>query len=330
MSEEAAPDGQAEVTKSPMELALSAATSMLEKEEGKAPEKPEAKPEPEKEEAKPEAKEEAKAPVEETQENAPKFKAKVKYKNEDGADEEREVDEDELVKGFMLEKDYRRKTAQLAKQRETVEAEVKKSLETKAKEYDEKLQLAEQAIWHTLVPELKSIDFNKLAKEDPARWAQEYQRVTEVNHRLAQIQAQRKELAEASQRQQQESLQKQAREAIETLQVKIPGWSNDLYTRILKSAGEYGFKPDEVGAIVDPRAIEVLNDARQWRELKAKPVVEKRVAEKPKAVIKPGVAQDRPNPNAEARKLAEAQFRKTGRRDDAVAFVAQLLESEAR
>lgn len=323
MSEEAAPEGQAEVTQTPMELALQAASSMIEKEEGKAPE---TKPEPEKEEVKAEEKPAPETPAEEST----KFRAKVKYKNEEGADEEREVDEDELVKGFMLEKDYRRKTAQLSKQREAAEVEARKAVEERTKQLDEKLQLAEQAIWHTLAPELKSIDFNKLAAEDPAKWAQEYQRVTNINNRLAQIQAQRKELAEAAQRQQQEMMQKQAREAIETLQVKIPGWGNDLYTKILKSAGEYGFKAEEVGAIVDPRAIEVLNDARQWRELKAKPVVEKRVAEKPKAVIRPGVAQERPNPNAEARKLAEAQFRKTGRKDDAVNFVAQLLESEGR
>ena len=77
------------------------------------------------EEAKPETEapeEKAEEPVEE---EAPKLKFKVKYKGEDDTDVEAELEPDELVKGYMQQKDYSRKTAQLAREREQIEAKIK-------------------------------------------------------------------------------------------------------------------------------------------------------------------------------------------------------------
>ena len=122
---------------------------------------------------------------------------------------------------------------------------------------------------------------------------------------------------------------KQAKKAVEKLQERIPGWNNDLYGKILKGATEsYGFQSNEVNAITDHRAIEVLHDAMKWREYQAaKPkTVEKRVAAVPK-VQKPGTAAEKADPNAKALQDSMAALNKTGSRDAAQAHVLALMNA---
>lgn len=268
---------------------------------------------------------------EEAQEETPAEirKHKLTVKAEDGADLEVEVDDEELKKGYMLEKAFRMKTAQLAREREAVQAKIKEATEAKAKEYEEKLQIAEQAIWGTLMPELQSIDWNKLAAENPAEWAQKYQYVQNVNAKLAQIQQEKQKLEAARQEESRANLRKQAEEAVEVLKTEIPGWSNDLYGKILKFGTEAGFKAEEVNAITDHRAIKVLHDAMKYRELRAKPVVEKRAAPQAPKVVKPG-AGEKPDASAESWEKGMAKLKQSGRTDDAVALAKLMLAREAK
>ena len=290
--------------------------------------------------AKKDAPVEAEAPTEEATEEAPAEevaeetpaeirKHKLTVKAEDGADLEVEVDDEELKKGYMLERDYRAKTARLAREKEAAQAKIKEAIEPKLKEYDEKLQIAEQAIWHSLGPELKSIDWNKLAEENPAEWAKQYQRVQNINAQLAHIQAERQKVATERETEMRAQLKKQAEEAVEVLKTELPGWSNDLYGKILKTGQEYGFKAEEVNAITDPRAIKVLHDAMQYRAAKAKPIVEKRSIPQAPKVVKPG-AGEKPDASAESWEKGMAKLKQTGRSDDAVGLAKLLLAREAR
>jgi hypothetical protein len=323
------------------ELAASAAKGLLETEEGVQFDQPRdekgkfAKPAP-KEEA---PTEEPKA--EETQEEATEEqteeeiqaeirKHKLTVKSEDGSDLEVEVDDEELKKGYMLEKAFRMKTAQLAREKEAVQAKIKAEIEPKLKEYDEKLQIAEQAIWHSLAPEIKNIDWNKLAADNPAEWAQKYQQVQNINAQLTHIQSERKRIADEQGKEMQARMKKQAEEAVEILKTEVPGWSNDLYGNILKAGVEqYGFKAEEVNAITDHRAIKVLHDAMQYRALKAKPLVEKRAAPAAPKVVKPG-AGEKPDAGAEKWNEGMARLQKSGHTNDAVAVAKLLLAREAK
>lgn len=318
------------------EQAVSVAQGILQAEEG-----PEEKPRDEKgkfvkaeteeskpeDEAKPEG--EAEEAAEESEEPVVK-KHKLTVKSEDGEDVELEVDEEELKRGYMMEKSYRHKTSQLAREREAVQAKVKEATEAKLKEVDEKLQLAEQAIWHTLAPEMQGIDWNKLAQENPAEWAQKYQHVQNVNAKLAQIQQERKKLADAKQEETKVELKKKVDESVETLRTEIPGWSDDLYRKILGAGVTQGFKSDEVNAIIDPRAIKVLWKAMKYDDLqKAKPKVENRVQEKAPKVVKPG-AGEKPDANANKWNDGMAKLQKSGRTEDAVDLARMLLADEAK
>lgn len=322
------------------EQALSVAQGILKTEEGEErPRDEQGKFKP-KEEAKPEVEETASEQTEEKpeeQEEKPAEeetaaeirKHKLKVKSEEGEDVELEVDDEELKRGYMMEKSYRHKTAQLAREREAVEKKVKEATETARKELDEKLQLAEQAIWHTLAPEIQGIDWNKLANDDPAEWARKYQHVQNVNAKLAQVQQERQKLAQAKEEETKTELKKKVEEAVETLRTEIPGWSDDTYRQILNSGIEQGFKKEEVNAIIDPRAIKVLWKAKQYDALqKAKPSVEKRAAQPAPKVVKPG-AGEKPAAND---KWTEgmAKLQKTGRTEDAVDLARILLAGEAK
>lgn len=293
----------------------------------KQPEQPE---QPVEAEAQPEAEATAEAPAEEEPAQPEIRKHKLTVKAEDGADLEVEVDDEELKKGYMLEKAFRMKTAQLAREKEAVQAKIKEAIEPKLKEYDEKLQIAEQVIWHSLGPELKAIDWNKLAAENPAEWAQKYQQVQNINAQLAHIQSERQRIASERDKETQAQLRKQAEEAVEILKSEIPGWNNDLYGQILKTGVEkYGFKPEEVNAITDHRAIKVLKDAMEYQRLKAKPVVEKRAVPQAPKVVKPG-AGEKPDAGAEDWNKGMAKLKQSGRTEDAVGLAKLLLAREAR
>lgn len=284
-------------------------------------------------EAKPETEattEETAATTEETtEEPAQPSKFKLRVKTDDGEDEELEVDEDELKRGYMKSKDYSAKTAALKRERESVAAEVKKATEQKLKEYDEKLEMAEQAIWHTLAPEIKSTDWNKLAAENPAEWAQKYQRVQNINAQLAQVQQERQKLAQARDEEARTNFKKAAEEAIETLKTDIPGWSQELYGKVLKAGVEHGFKKEEVNAITDPRAIKVLWKAMQYDAAqKAKPNVEKKVVPVTPKVVKPG-GGEKPDQNADKWKQGMDALKKSGGKASAAHSLAmQILASE--
>ena len=307
---------------SPMELAQQAALSMIAKEEGTAPQA-EAQPETD-------ATAQGEEPATETTENeAPQpRKHKLTVKAEDGSDLEVEVDDDELKKGFMLEKSYRQKTTQLAREREAVAAEKAKAIQEARAELMEKLETAESMIQATLAPELQGVDMDKLAVENPGEWAARFQKQQAINSKLNAIRAEKSKIVEQQKAELQARISKQASTAIETLQSKIPQWSDALYGNILKSAVEnYGYAPQEVGQITDPKAIEVLHDAMQFRALKAKPLVDKRVPAAPKSVVKAGTG-DQPNTKSDGYKKALAKLSETGSRSDAVTAMTEYISRQ--
>ena len=287
-----------------------------------------AQPEPEAEVKEPEQPEET---AEETTEEPaqPEIrKHKLRVKTETGDDEELEVDDEELKRGYMKSKDYSAKTAAVARERESIAAKVKEAIEAKHKELEEKLQVAEQVLVQTMVPEFQNIDWNKLARENPAEWAAKRQMYDDYASKLARIQSDRRNLMENQQKEMAEKARKQAAEAVDVLRTDIQDWSDDLYGKILKSGVKlYGFKTEEVNAITDPRAIKVLHDAMKYRELTAKPTADKRVPAPVPKVIKPGAAQK--TDSGDKFKDSMAKLQKSGHTNDAMEVAKLILARES-
>jgi len=282
------------------------------------------------EEAKPETEapeEKAEEPVEE---EAPKLKFKVKYKGEDDTDVEAELEPDELVKGYMQQKDYSRKTAQLAREREQIEAKIKAAVEPKVSEFEKQLETYRQAVLMLADREGANVDLNKLAETDPAQAQKLFFKRLEFNNTLQAITGKQQELLTQRQEEMRATLQKQAKEAVEALERDIPGWNQDRYSKVLKTGMEYGFKAEEVNSITDPRAIKVLDDARQWREFKAaKPATQDKQKVTVPKVVKPGTAE-KPDPKATEWKDTMGRLQKSGGKDlgAAASLAMRILERE--
>lgn len=132
---------------------------------------------------------------------------------------------------------------------------------------------------------------------------------------LRQVQAQQQQ-AEAQMR------QKYLAEQLQTLQQRDPDFADpkkaeQVQGAILKTAKEtYGFTDEELGGIVDARHVQVLNDARKWRELQAS---KETVSEKAKQArpMKPAARKGDSRKNAAAKRIDKAK--KTGRIEDVAA-----------
>lgn len=279
----------------------------------------------------PKAKPEGEAPAEEAkaeeaplEEEAPveKRRFKLKYKGE-----EIEKDEDEVISLAQQGHDYTQKSQALAKEREELSVKIRQEVEARQKEYEQRLEVHKRAL--EKMAGLEDVDLNKLSQEDPVRAQQEFFKRVSFNQQLQQIHAEQQQIAQQRTQEAQAAIRKQAETSVETLQTKIPGWGQDLYGKVLKSGvSNYGFQQQEVNAITDHRAIEVLHDAMKWRELKAaKPqTVDKRVAAVPK-VTKPGTTE-KADPKAQKLQDGLSKLSKSGHRNDAVDYFAELMEQK--
>ena len=233
----------------------------------------------------------------------------------------------ELKKQRMMQADYQRKTAELARQREAVQDEVRKNSEPKILQAQQALQLANQVVMELVAPELTGLDamqMARLASEDPARYTEVKAKQDLLANTVARLQNQQQQLQQQAQWQQKTDMAKTVQESVAVLERDIPGWNTDYYQKVLKSAvADFGLKHEEAAAIYDPRVIKVLDAARKYAELqRAKPIAEKKVVSVPK-VLKPGTPTKADEGRAERIEKSTKQLRKSGRVEDMAKLLLQ-------
>jgi hypothetical protein len=262
------------------------------------PETEEAQAEPEEADGEPEA-------PDEPEEEPARYTVKI-----DGV--ESEVTLDELVKGFQLEADYRRKTQTLAEERRAIEAE----------------KTRQSNITADLIREYQKLSGNDEQEPD---WVQRFQDdpIGASQEKVAwEARQARKEQAR---RQSEELVNRQRLDIAKTeaakLAEKVTEWRDQEtfardFSALTADAGNYyGFAPEEVTNVLDHRVLLVLKDAAAFRKLQsAKAVVEKKVAEAPKPVVKPGSAERKPALSTKDMEAARNRIR-SGGDDAAVAYL---------
>jgi hypothetical protein len=272
--------------------------------------------------------EEAK-PAEEDPIDWDEFKA-VKLKvplKRDGTEEQAELTLDDLRLGYMRQDDYQRKTQEVARTRAEAEAQARSRVQQIEQQVSQELRAMEAFIDNVAVPEFKQVDWNRLAAEDPAQFVQ-------LSHRQQQVLAakqQVKQQLQAIEEQRSAELQSKRAQAIaqarEELPKRIPNWNDELRSTLIKTGQETGFSAEELESVIDPRFVQLLHEAHQYRQMqKATPVIEKRVSEAPK-VLKPSA----PKPQSSEAKTAQdlkARIRKSGGRDTAA--IEALIQSRMR
>lgn len=276
---------------------------------------------PVEEEAKPE--EEAEEPAEEVEIDPEEKLFDVEETLEGGKKEVRKYSLNELKAQRMMQADYQRKTAELARQREEVQDKVRQGIEGEKKQYLQALETQQKLVWSLVAPELQNVNLDQLANDDPSEYVKVSNKLNRLNQAIQGIQAEQLRL----QQQEREHLEKVVLpKAAEELQRDIPNWGPEIQKSITRTATEkYGFTPEELSSVVDPRHIKVLHDAFQFHESKKvtetqKQIAQKKIVEKPK-VLKPGTKQ--PAQKSEGDEFKRLQ--QTGRFEDAAAVILKRL-----
>jgi uncharacterized protein YeeX (DUF496 family) len=215
----------------------------------------------------------------------------VTTKGEDGKDVVEKPTIKELREGYMRQKDYSRKTAEVARQREEVGKSVRQAVEGERSQYMKNLQELQTAFIETAAPELKNVDWNALATNDAFEYVRLQNRANQIGQVLSKIQEKQKEVSAKYAEEQKAALAEVAKKSRATLEADIPNFNDSLYQTLMKAGEDVGYKPEEVATWVDARAIKLLHKAYLYDQLKAgKPSADKKVVTAPK-VVKPGASQ---------------------------------------
>jgi hypothetical protein len=176
------------------------------------------------------------------------------------------------------------------------------------------------------VPQPPKLPSPELAQKDPLRYNAELGRYVQEREQYDQFVAQTQALTAQQSEAQQRAMHAHLSQQAEYLKQVIPEFADPekggmLRQRLVQVGTEYGFSQDELSAITDARAVQVLNDARRWRELQASKGTATQKAEKARPVVKPGAK--RANVTATQRDKQQQRLKQTGRIDDAIALLFQ-------
>jgi len=202
----------------------------------------------------------------------PERKVKVAIKGDDGEEQELEVSEEELVKGYHRQQDYTKKTQALAERENQAVEFLKAKHDEFRQHYLSQAELARAAV--TSMAGIKTeAELAELANSDPAAWVAESQRQKEIfnylNYLDQQINGERQRASQEQTERQAQTLQEQYQKAWTVLskeKIDKPALAK-IYTDAKKV---YGFTDEELGGVYDARLVMALRDAAAYQELKSK------------------------------------------------------------
>lgn len=167
---------------------------------------------------------------------------------------------------------------------------------------------------------------DSMAQVDPIGWIEQK---ASYEKKLKQFQTDKAKMSELKQQAQmadQRALQVYMEQEMTSLKNVIPEFGDAQKASKLKdqliNGGQnyYGYSQDEIGQIMDHRAIRVLNDAIKYREIVAGKSKADAKAKGAKPVIKPG-AKKAQNPSRKAMERQKARLKNSGRIEDAIALI---------
>lgn len=206
---------------------------------------------------------------------------------------------EKLKEAFLKNKDYTQKTQELAEQRKLFQQEREQA--QRAFEVQQKFQAEYQDLTaiHVKLQQFETIDWQALANDNVTQFLALKEQRDQLQRTLdtrstALNQAVQQFMSEQETRKAQTLTQ-----AVEKLKSSIKGWNDDLASSLRSSLKDYGFSPDEAGFTPfnsDPRYVQVLHDAYQFRQLKQGLPVTKKVTQqgrtlRPGAPVKPPSAK---------------------------------------
>lgn len=241
------------------------------------------------------------------EEEVPVYIAKV-----DG--EEVEVTAEDLIKSYQLEQTAQKRLREAAEERKKIQADAQQ-VEAERKYYAENLELLKGALTQYDQGNMTDQEWAELYQRDPIAYMKKKEDMRDQQNKIQALQ------------QEQAALQ---RRHIETEQAKllerIPEWKDAEVAAkeragIVTYAKRFGFDDQEIAATTDSRVVDLLRRAYLYDALQSrKPSATKKVKKAPK-MIKAGKPKGKVNVSEQNRKSAFDKLSKSGRREDAVAYL---------
>ena len=239
--------------------------------------------------------------------------------------EETQVTLEELQNGYSRQRDYTRKTQELAQQRKAIEA--------KQQEVSQK-----DAIYSQLLPKMEATlkgelenepDWNALYEADPIAYVREKDIWNEKKQKLQAVQAESQRLQQESAMEQQKRLQQFVEYGNQQLLEQIPEWQdNEVASKEKMAIRDYGvnvlgYTPQEMDSVYDYRVLLGLRNA--WLQHKTVQATKVKPTEKKAAACtaRPGTSNV-PKSTTPVKK-ARQKLAKTGKVQDAAKLFEQLL-----
>jgi hypothetical protein len=232
------------------------------------------------------------------------------------------VNRDELKASYMRQKDYTRKTQELAEQRKAFEAEAQQ-IASERQQYAQLLGALEQQLQQTAGAEP---DWDTLRATDPIEYSlqwTEWQRGQQKRQLIAAEQQRMQQLAQVEQQKAMAQTLERERQALLTV---VPEWKDAEKAKVEKAmvieqGKKLGFSDEELAQAFDHRAIVALRKAALYDQLMSKKQTVEQSKPAPQRVVKPGTKGTVDN---SAKRRAEQRFNQSGSIRDAAALLSFL------
>ncbi|OMG85398.1 hypothetical protein [Achromobacter xylosoxidans] len=189
----------------------------------------------------------------------------------------------ELKAGYMRNQDYTHKTQELARERDSFNERVQQQFQ-QVQQFAQ--ALGELHVQDRIVKQLEANIAQINRYDDPTGYSSAVSELMMATKQRDGLAAHLQTVQQARTQEQHQAFlaaQKQAAAELSTGPNAIPGFGKELVQKLNVTGRDYGFSPEEMSTITDPRHIRVLHDAMKYRELQAKkPEAMKKVAAAPK------------------------------------------------
>jgi len=216
-------------------------------------------------------------------------------------------------------------TATLRKQAEDAYQQVQKQrseLDTKLKEYSAQFSNVD----------IEKPDISEL-ETDPIGYQIKRAKYDEALEKRTRLMSEQEKLNQEKQAQQQKAQEYYLSEQANKLQAALPIFAKEETAKTaregLVTAGKkYGFTSNEVGSIMDHRAILVLHDAAKWQQLQSKKGVAEQKVSTARPMVKSGSKPTTVTGSQRVSRDAFDNFKKTGNKQDAVSYLIAASQSK--
>jgi hypothetical protein len=231
---------------------------------------------------------------------------------------------EEAVKGYQRQADYSQKTAALAEDKRSFEAERQQVAQERA-QYGQLLTALSQQLQQAQPQEP---DWERLYQADPLEYVRQKDLYRERQDKLAAAQFEMQRVQALQMQEAQQTLGQSVQAARQKLLEAVPAWKDTQKwefdrAKLLEYGRKIGYSDDELGQAYDHRAIVIMDKARKYDDLLAK----RPQAVQPKGpkTSNAGSAANAPRQMNDVSK-AKQRLAKTGKVADAAYLFEGLLD----